>query len=433
MANFEKQPRELLHMVLRHLSREDLSALSCTSKQYRSLVEPTLYREICWTNANRRPWSQLPVHLLLRSLLSRPELASHIHFLAMCCKKTHIWIRKKTPYFMSTELERIKSLISSFHFTAEKVWISALHRGDLDLFIALLISQSTNLRRLHLFKDYLMNTRFIGAILENAVAANSLCCLEHVQYGEDVPSADGFAPYDSIGYCQVGPLFSISTMKSIRMSLLNLDILWLGPNVPVSGLKSLVLHHSQVSEEDLGKLLLATPSLKSLEYQPWISVNEFPPSPKQRWEYFDCTQLSYSLAHLQGSLERLFISIHFFSKRRPNIGIDGWKFRGVSGKLKTLRDFDKLSSLTIPTTLLSDWTPDMERFHRLQDVPSRLANLLPTSTLEYILISDDLSELVVRGDRSADNSPEIDWMLDEGHDVPVDIPADRMDALRFLQ
>lgn len=49
--------------------------------------------------------------------------------------------------------------------------------GEIDVVVALLISQSTNL-----YRDYQAATSFIGAALDKAIARNPLPALEHTEY-----------------------------------------------------------------------------------------------------------------------------------------------------------------------------------------------------------------------------------------------------------
>ncbi len=74
------------------------------------------------------------------------------------------------------------------------------------------------------------------------------------------------------------------------MTLPAQGISWFGPKVPVSGLGSLHLYTSQISEENLGTMLLATPSLKSLDYDAFINV--------KRRVNFDCARLGNSSAYV---------------------------------------------------------------------------------------------------------------------------------------
>lgn len=183
-------------MVLNFLPRKDLSAFSCASKHHRALVEPSLYREIRWGLDEAGPEERSPpVHLLLRTILDRPELASYINCLAFCLRQPRyqtsrssiLCMHWKEPDPTSTEMMRVRTLIRSFQFAAEDVWISQFEKGGVDLFIALVILQSINLRHLILDDDYKgRNAGFLGELFEKAVAMKLLCALEHVELGKNL-------------------------------------------------------------------------------------------------------------------------------------------------------------------------------------------------------------------------------------------------------
>lgn len=438
MAGLHKLPQELLQMVLIHLKRKDLSALSCTSKQLRPSVEPTLYREICWKQRdvmNHHP----PAHLLLRTLLSRRELAFHIDRLAVCCVKPDdafnpfhgIW-RQGRFEFSDDDVDQMKSHIISAGFVSES-WIANVVRGNVDVFIGLLILLTKNLRRLQLDLDFQKGSSFIGDALEKAAAEKWLQSLEHVEYGNDLNRTEDIDLHNSIDYGQIRPLFSIPALRSLSMSLPARDISWLPrPKVPVSGLKSLVLHHCQLTPENLETILIATPSLISLRYETWMIVYDPIDRAIDSWQYFDCAQLSRALGHVQESLEDLFVSVRFLLTDDVQYNEDELEnFRGSTGKLENLRCFKHLAKLTIPTTLLSGSILSKEKsYSNLKDIPEKIAAILPASLVEVCLSnSPDQYGIVnpndLTGDEgSTDDDDDIDgidlcdmeskaWMFDK--------------------
>lgn len=400
MAGLAHLPQELFCSILTFLPRNALFNLCSISKYHRALVEPELYREIRWDENNHARRAQNPpFHLLFRSLLNRPELASFIHELEICCRKPYrafesydrIWRKSSdTPEFTSSDMEQTTSLICSLHFGTEDKWILGLKRGEPDLFIALIIWQSTNLRSITLDNDYMGGTPFIGDVLEKAAAMNSFSFLKIVEYSNDLepPCFDSEDRQEQISLRQIMPLFSIPSVTSLSMSLPSRDTSWLNSSISTSALTSLHLDYCQLSEQNLGRLLLSTPCLKWLEYNAWINVDHVPTPPKRPWEYFDCVEFGRSLVHVQENLEDLDVSINLFSKR--NVLNDNSKFQGTSGRLEILRDFRKLQRLSIPTTLLSGWTPEFENFDKLEGLPARLADILPIDSLVYLDLSDDM-------------------------------------------
>lgn len=437
MAGIHKLPQELLQMVLTHLQRKDLSALSCTSKHLRPSVEPTLYRDMCWKQRDVINHHHPPAHLLLRTLLSRRELAFNINRLAVCCTKpddaftpfSSIW-KKGKPEFSNDDTDRMMSLIFSLGFIHES-WVANVVRGNVDIFIALLILLSTNLRRLQLDLDFLKGSDFIGDALKKAAAENWLHLLEQVEYGNDLNRTEDIELHHAIDYGQIKPLFSIPSLRSLSMSLPSRDISWFpGQKVPLSGLRSLVLHHSQLTPENLETILMATPSLKSLRYETWMIVYEPLDRSMDTWQFFDCAQLSRALDHVQESLEDLFVSVRFLLTDDVVFTEDELEvFRGSTGKLDNLLYFKRLAKLTIPTTLLSGSILSKEKsYSNLKDIPEAIAALLPMSIVE-ICLSNSLDQYGIVGPRDLsddegtddDDDDDIDlcdmeyeaWMFDE--------------------
>lgn len=76
MASLVGLPIELLENVLVDLQIDDVSSLSRTCKDAHRYLSPRVYHSIhwCWKDGRACP----PYHLLLRSLLSNPSLASHV-------------------------------------------------------------------------------------------------------------------------------------------------------------------------------------------------------------------------------------------------------------------------------------------------------------------------------------------------------------------
>lgn len=404
MTNFNYLPRELYQIILGFMPRRDLSALARTSRKNRNLVEPSLYREIRWKSVDLKKRIHPPIDLLLRTIISRPELASFVQCLALCYWKPS-WAymaelepgcESYKPDFTSQEMDQTALLIKSLHVPAERRWLTGLRCGKVDLFFALLITQLTALRRLYLPSNYhQMDSFFFGVFLERAVVRGLFRVLESLEYNN--ANEDGLneteKQFVDMGLDHVLPLFSITSLKYLRVALPNHTISWPGGHVPISGLKTLVLNYCHASPEQLGQLLVATCALKSLIYDAWIDV-DLPPMNKSSWanswEVFNSSELNLALHPLKESLEKLHISIHFFSKHRRFIDNPiTHKFRGVVGKLTNLGEFTFLSNIVMPAALLSDWTPEFEKFEQVDRLPLRLMELLPVDSLVDIKLSDE--------------------------------------------
>lgn len=433
MANFNYLPRELYQMILDFMPRRDLSALARTSRKTRILVEPSLYREIRWKSEDLKKRIHPPIDLLLRTIISRPELASFVQYLALCYwKPSWAYISELEPGcgsykpdFTSQEIGQTELLIKSLHVPAEGRWLTGLWSGKVDLFFALLITQLTALRRLYLPSNYHQLDSFFGVFLERAIARGLFQALESVEYNN--ANDDGLNQSEKrfvdMGLDHVLPLFSITSLKYLRIALPNQTISWPGGHAPISMLKTLVLNYCHASPEQLGQLLLATCALKSLIYDAWIDVDLPTINKSSRAnssEVFDSSELNLALLPLKESLEQLHISIHFFSKHRRFIDNPiTHKFRGVVGKLTNLGEFTCLSNIVMPAALLSDWTPEFEKFERVDRLPLRLMELLPTGSLVDIKLSDEV-ELYEAVQPRADNPAAIIPFYEDSWNGPVD-------------
>lgn len=423
-AYIEKLAVELFQMILDYLLTKDLSAFSRTSKYHRALIEPILYRKIRWEPELAWPDERAPpAHLLLRSILLRPELGSYIDHFVFCLRAPKFQFRKypclwnhwKKPSPRSAEMMRVRSLIRSFKFASQDLWLSRLKLGEIDVFIALIISQSTKLR--HILLDDPRddkNPYLLGEVLEKALSMNFLCALEHVEYSSNFSDPHIDHQLVKSNYQAIQPLFSFPSLKTLRMSLPCEDPRWLSAKIPITGLKSLLLHNSQISVQTLGILLKSTPYLTSLRYDTWINIDNIPQSPKEPWEYFDCTQLDGVLAPLQSTLKELRIFLNFFSDGL--IYIDHLaKFRGTTGKLQNLRNFSQLTKLCMPTTLLSgwveagdDWVIENDDYYAIEELPPHMARLLPSSLDQLVLSDDCYYRLTLPEDDSTDSSLDYD-------------------------
>lgn len=393
-------------MIARFLSTRDLSALSLTSTYHRSCTEPTLYKEICWNPKDLDiSWPQYhwaPLHLLLRTLMSRPELASYIRCFAINCRRPRngashsiIWRCGESEYEYSTDdMKRATALIKSLHLPKAEKWIADLKWGEVDLFLGLLISTFTNLRCFHLSIDYQQVCKiYFGEILGRSVTQNSLCKLQTIEFGGNVHPCESFSAIDMR---QVDQLFSIPSLKRISISLPNNLF---SPSFSLAGLSSLELHHRTICPSGLGRILLATPCLQSLKYDSWIEIHEAPPDPRKRWQYLDCAELGRELAHVKSTLEQLHICISWFRTPEP-VGARQRRFPrgsvyGTVGKVGTLREFIKLTSLTMPTCLIVDCDSVCESYSSVRLLPLQIANVLPVNTLKQLLLQRTLRPTTV--------------------------------------
>lgn len=174
-------PLELLESLLFiHLSKKELSIVSRTWKRLRSIIEPILYREITW-QWQKDPAQQPPIHLLVRTIISRPSLVMYIENLDLGGVKprtawkeypwsdsyllagpsSSVWDADSQSSFRSTEMHAIEDLLLSLSPSSKDLWLKVLKRGDVDISIALLLSYLPSLQCLTLGSDFYTSDRLI--------------------------------------------------------------------------------------------------------------------------------------------------------------------------------------------------------------------------------------------------------------------------------
>lgn len=385
MASFQDLQWDILGAVSERLSIKHLAAFSRTSKFVRSAAEPVLYREISF-QWNKTENKHAPVHLLLRCVASRPELALLIKRLEFRGEKPFDWWKNRPsgfyrlpqtpsrsvwisvsdpdpdsdhdpdhdldhkPDFTSTEMAVTKQLIRSLQLpvaSAERNWLRGLRRGQVDVFIALLLSQTFNLHHLRLDFDFQRETSFLQSLINHPALGSQkphFAALTHVKLSPDVLDAEFMfsGPFD-LGRNM--PLFSLPSIKSIGMPFPPRNMAWQNDSPSQSSITSLTLYQTQLFKGTLGPLLRTTPSLRSLRFHVLYATGSL--------IYKQFGKLSQPLAWVKESLEHLVVSVEFTSLHLLYIQHSP---AHVLERLAWLKDFKQLRSLEIPMITLGGWT-----------------------------------------------------------------------------
>lgn len=122
--------------------------------------------------------------------MSRPELVDYIRGFSINCKRPRtldidcIAWRWNEPEYTAKDMMRAKALIKSLDFDKVENWMVDLKWRKIDVFLGLLFSTLTNLRRLHLSikYHYVCQVQFSQS-LGRPVAKTSLCALEIAEFG----------------------------------------------------------------------------------------------------------------------------------------------------------------------------------------------------------------------------------------------------------
>ena len=249
----------------------------------------------------------------------------------------------------------------------------------MDIFGAELLSQLPNIKRLTLGSDFQRDT----ACISDTISSNSgstpkqlFPAPESVTYSNDIVQ-DLDVAYHFVHLNQVLPLFYMGSLRTLNISLPPLAITWPRDEILKSLLTSRVLSHFQLSEENLGHMLMATPRLRSLEYHFHFNIDSGGRPGRTHLDYYDCNRLNESLAHVKESLERLVLSVRF-SSLQSDVALGG--FQGMNHKVQSLQHFKKLKDCVIPFIMLLGWD---------YDAKIAIGDLLP-SKMEKICFTDDL-------------------------------------------
>ena len=160
------------------------TALNTVCKSLHTLTEPTLYAEVSWTKglptevSHRRP----RVHLLLRSILNRPELVKYIKRAKFCLYIEHhasltlapsLWQDGYDSGFTTNkEMAVATGLVHQAKLRLEVEWLMELQRGASDVIVAMSLSQLTDLQSLELEVSLQHEERpFVGSVFRQAITS----------------------------------------------------------------------------------------------------------------------------------------------------------------------------------------------------------------------------------------------------------------------
>jgi hypothetical protein len=314
-------------------------------------------------------------------------------------KRLAIWETPQTDGGFEPELE----LLRRGNFPDLDLWEDALVKGNIDAFVALLLYQLPFLETVvlgHIFQD---DSKLTGAMFHHTLFGQSpnplpkFSYLQSIRYTADRPfravSPWGKADLDLDLYNLLPLLYipSVEALEAIfpRMKICQSSVFtW--PNIGIapvaSSLTTLILKESSITEENLKKLLMATPSLRYLRYE------------RCDIEDMDCesideasstclherVKLSNALEVVRKTLETLELHISIYDSLHVNI-VDCYcnERWTVMTPLPSFKNFPRLKRLQVPWLLLLG--PDPETAPQLTD-------LLPPQ-LEQFIFSNELLPL----------------------------------------
>lgn len=381
-------PPELLKLIIDILyqqndSRVTLSRLCRVCEDFRVLTEPYLYRDITldWRQLSQKPRKPRAL-LCLTNFESRPGLASFVHSLEIqdCQKRVVSPQDPAIVSYLSKILERVSP-------SDRAEWSFAVETGSLDAWIALVVSQCSNIESL----DVRLYPRYYSAFFSRMFyhVSTMLPAVElfprlrivyigpeKVQLGGNPFNGD-YMPYNyDIPYHNLPPMLSLPSLEHLHISSLARPTTDDFPHPPpnhVCSLRSLTLISSRIFETTLSDILRHTPSLRSLKYRAEIEAT--------RCHYFSGRRLLEALLPTASTLRTLQVSVSFFSGQ--SIDVDAGYRWGLSDRLgypDFRHGFPQLKNLEMPIAVLLGWSVTSA---------GEIADVIPAN-VERLLINDDV-------------------------------------------
>jgi hypothetical protein len=368
-------------LILAHLPKDDLRIVCLANRHLCTLAEPFLYSDIhfAWKKSQHHP-----ITSLLRSLLGRPELATHVRrvslvgtSLATLGNQTNQPKFPKIPV-SEAELKAPLAFVQKTTLPYREIWLKELRNGTMDAFVAVLLSQSLRLTYLFLDFDFFHESRFICLAFQSMIFEPQDCGLQlNLRHLETVclgPRFDGEMDPSASSTTDILAFFYLPSLKRIsacfdRPATFSWPVLH--PPSPTC-LRSLKLRC--IREPCLRKLLSTTDQLLFLDWE-WFYDPEHE-DPVQT-PVIDLTQITTAISSVRGTLTELVLSACCTR-------IDYYFPVIIQGSLRGITEFSKLTKITVPLALL------MGCFEA--DITKRIADYLPRS-LECLAITDHLALL----------------------------------------
>lgn len=394
MASLLSCPTELIDSILEHVSFRDLAAMSLMNKKLHESATSLLYSHIDFRIFRDNP---RPVIHLCRSIFRKPELAKYIKSVRLRdgeekIKELHreSWRHQdKTPKVVPPKptdedgMPEFVSFIEKTGLSYADIWVEKLREGNLNAFVALLLSKLPNLARFRTgyatVLPYLEQEKwervkpqtkgenqFLGKIFQSAVYDTSNHGISRFEHLEEISfpgpmdtdpgrNPDFSNPKDMIA------LLSLPSMRSISGWCLNpssLPFTWPTESPALTQLTSLSL--SFVNIDFLAQILEKAPSLKSLSWE-WKYIPGVDPL---NTDTIDLDRFIEALKPVQDTLEDLTI------KCTHNVAWDDFDPPNIEvrGSLNGLESFINIKRFKAPfILLLPDWDYEEVETRRIED------------------------------------------------------------------
>ncbi|KAL2879008.1 hypothetical protein SGCOL_005707 [Colletotrichum sp. CLE4] len=214
-------------------------------------------------------------------------------------------------------------------------------------------------------------------ISSNIASGSSFNNVETIKVLVPTPDGDSANEFNHYVYVEnILPFFDLPQIRSLELHRVEdggKPFSWPAPHPSpsVTTLEQMVLSRCQLSEENVGQLLRACPNLKTFRCGYVINA-------EYATTWLDLEALRSSLDTLKASLEELSFTLTLWTSTAIDCGEAGpW---GIRGSLGSLKDFSRLTCLSISLPVLLGWETKG---------PSKLADVLPEG-LQVLTITNEM-------------------------------------------
>ncbi|KAK0126807.1 hypothetical protein ONS95_008385 [Cadophora gregata] len=266
-------PLELSEQIIGNMHQTEFIGLLKTCRGLRTSLEPLMYRSISDKSFGRRTWSFCPpLFLLLRTLLTRPDLGQHIrHFGTPEIPSFELSQRQSRLIFEITragiigfnakELALLQQRARSLSIDLEGValWRS-LAAGNLEILNRLILSFCLDLRELFSPVDcrQMLVVPSLPSRIPLALNFSGMSRLKHVR----ILNPNHRVRWNS---CAITSLFGLPMIQSIEISVCpgsQDDTMW--PNIDTPTPQKLSLVSSSLYEKSLRYMVQSASNLRTL-------------------------------------------------------------------------------------------------------------------------------------------------------------------------
>lgn len=393
MACFSDLPADILALVLDYLTSYDYNALVRVSRQLNHELVPRLYRQLKFTATKSRGCAR-GLAFLLRTLLERPQLASHVRGFKLrgplpCWTKYNPWPPEDASKRISgprlwgledcTTLSRAQKIFASNQFYS--LVDDSMHKSqdqfkgrNKDALAMLVLTRCDQLTTLDLGDGFLMYSIFAPQILKRA--DHLFPKLDNVVLGDKRTDPDNSLSYMDLDL--IRPIFYSPSVKTFEYTMSQpWQLNWNRPSAPRSeSLTTLHLFRTNINRSTLEQLLCATPQLKRFHYDQEVSFNSSVQGQTSLPQFVNLDGLNIALANLQNTLEECKLTLNMApdSPSPTELLESGVTFPGIQGTLSVLHKFPHLRKVEVPAIMFLGWAPDFAA--ELKEVlPPNITNL----------------------------------------------------------